>query len=53
MQGASLLNDKLWYFADGPEQRARDTSMKADTEGRGCDWGHELAEQPSYSILGV
>lgn len=34
MQEASLLNGKIWHFADGPEQRARAESMQAEVEGR-------------------
>ncbi|KEQ92081.1 hypothetical protein AUEXF2481DRAFT_101082 [Aureobasidium subglaciale EXF-2481] len=34
MQEASLLNGKIWHFADGPEQRARDASMRAEVEGK-------------------
>ena len=34
MQEASLLNGKLWHFADGPEQRARDDATRAEVEGR-------------------
>lgn len=34
MQEASLLNGKLWHFADGPEQRARDAGMLPEVEGR-------------------
>ncbi|CAK7206130.1 hypothetical protein SEUCBS139899_008914 [Sporothrix eucalyptigena] len=34
MQTASLVNGKLWHFADGPEQRARDAGMSAEVEGR-------------------
>ncbi|KAJ4293248.1 hypothetical protein N0V90_008530 [Kalmusia sp. IMI 367209] len=30
MQEASLVNGKLWHFADGPEQRARDAAMKLE-----------------------
>lgn len=33
MQEASLVNGKLWHFADGPEQRARDDAMKRDVNG--------------------
>ena len=33
MQEASLLNGKLWHFADGPEQEARDTGMRPEVEG--------------------
>lgn len=31
MQEASLLNGKLWHFADGPAQRARDVAMQPET----------------------
>lgn len=34
MQEASLLNGKLWHFADGPEQKARDAAMRPEVEGR-------------------
>lgn len=34
MQEASLINGKLWHFPDGPEQRARDASTRAEVEGR-------------------
>ncbi|CAG8891135.1 unnamed protein product [Penicillium egyptiacum] len=33
MQEASLLNGKLWHFADGPLQEARDAAMKPETIG--------------------
>jgi salicylate hydroxylase len=33
MQEASLVNGKLWHFADGPEQRARDVAMKPEVNG--------------------
>ncbi|KAF9735030.1 hypothetical protein PMIN06_000802 [Paraphaeosphaeria minitans] len=33
MQEASLINGKLWHFADGPEQEARDTAMKSAMVG--------------------
>lgn len=33
MQEASLVNGKLWHFADGPEQRARDAAMRPEVEG--------------------
>ncbi|KGO40051.1 Monooxygenase, FAD-binding [Penicillium expansum] len=33
MQEASLLNGKLWHFADGPTQEARDVAMKPETLG--------------------
>ena len=34
MQEASLINGKLWHFADGPEQEARDEAMRPEVEGR-------------------
>lgn len=34
MQEASLLNGKLWHFADGPVQRARDEAMRPEVEGK-------------------
>ncbi|KAJ5101263.1 hypothetical protein NUU61_003485 [Penicillium alfredii] len=34
MQEASLLNGKLWHFADGPRQRARDEAMEPEVAGR-------------------
>lgn len=34
MQRASLINGKLWHFADGPEQQARDNAMRPEVEGR-------------------
>lgn len=33
MQTASLLNGVIWHFPDGPEQHARDESMKAEVQG--------------------
>ncbi|KAF1922892.1 FAD/NAD(P)-binding domain-containing protein [Didymella exigua CBS 183.55] len=33
MQEASLINAKLWHFADGPEQRARDAAMAPEVQG--------------------
>ena len=38
MQEASLLNGKLWHFADGPEQQARDESMRPEVEGKSFSW---------------
>lgn len=35
MQAASLVNGRLWHFADGEEQEARDEGMRAEVEGRG------------------
>ncbi|KAK5271662.1 hypothetical protein LTR96_003488 [Exophiala xenobiotica] len=34
MQEASLINGKLWHFADGPLQQARDEAMRPEVEGR-------------------
>jgi len=34
MQDASLLNGKIWHYADGPEQAARDKAMRPEVEGR-------------------
>ncbi len=34
MQEASLVNGKLWHFADGPEQQARDQAMRPEVEGK-------------------
>ena len=34
MQYASQLNGKLWHFADGPEQKARDAGMRPEVEGQ-------------------
>lgn len=33
MQGASLTNGKLWHYADGPEQKARDSAMRPEVLG--------------------
>lgn len=33
MQEASLINGKIWHFADGPEQEARDMAMRPEVEG--------------------
>lgn len=34
MQEASLVNGKLWHYADGPEQRARDAAMEPEVLGQ-------------------
>lgn len=34
MQTASLINGRLWHFADGAEQRARDEAMRPEVEGK-------------------
>lgn len=33
MQSASLVNGRLWHFADGSEQEARDKGMAAEVQG--------------------
>lgn len=33
MQQASLINGTIWHFADGPEQEARDASMRNEVVG--------------------
>lgn len=33
MQQASLINGKIWHFADGPEQEARDRAMRPEVLG--------------------
>jgi salicylate hydroxylase len=33
MQEASLTNGFIWHFPDGPEQEARDESMRSEVEG--------------------
>lgn len=37
MQEASLVNGKLWHFADGKEQMARDAAMKPEVHGQKVD----------------
>ncbi|KAE8452645.1 hypothetical protein EG329_013904 [Mollisiaceae sp. DMI_Dod_QoI] len=34
MQEASRLNSIIWHFPDGPEQEARDASMRPEVEGK-------------------
>jgi salicylate hydroxylase len=34
MQEASLINGKIWHFADGKLQRARDDAMRPEVEGK-------------------
>ncbi|RDL35133.1 Uncharacterized protein BP5553_07064 [Venustampulla echinocandica] len=46
MQQASLLNGKLWHFADGPEQRLRDESMRPEVEGRSFSWSANQWSDP-------
>ena len=53
MQEASLINGKLWHFADGPEQEARDVAMRPEVEGRPFDqspnqWSDPVTQTWSY-----
>lgn len=53
MQEASLINGKLWHFADGPEQRARDAGTSAELHGKPFDrspnqWSDPLAQRWCY-----
>ena len=53
MQEASLINGKLWHFADGPEQEARDMAMRPEVEGRHFDespnqWSDPVTQTWSY-----
>jgi len=34
MQEASMVNGLIWHFPDGPEQVARDETMRAEVDGR-------------------
>lgn len=34
MQQASLINGRIWHFADGPEQEARDLDMRPEVLGQ-------------------
>jgi len=47
MQQASAINGKLWHFADGPEQQARDEAMRSEVEGR---WYSESPNQWSDPV---
>ncbi|KAM3070208.1 hypothetical protein ACMFMG_003753 [Clarireedia jacksonii] len=46
MQAASLMNGKLWHFADGPEQILRDESMKPEVEGQSFSWSANQWSDP-------
>lgn len=53
MQEASLINGKLWHFADGPEQRARDASTAAEVQGKPYEksanqWSDPQAQRWTY-----
>ena len=44
MQEASLVNGKLWHFADGPEQEARDAAMKSQMERGGFETPNQFSD---------
>lgn len=46
MQEASMLNGKLWHFADGPEQQLRDESMKPEVDGKSFSWSANQWSDP-------
>jgi salicylate hydroxylase len=46
MQAASMLNGKIWHFADGPEQRLRDESMRPEVEGKPFSWSPNQWSDP-------
>ena len=46
MQSASLLNGKIWHFADGPEQKLRDQSMRPEVEGKSFSWSANQWSDP-------
>jgi salicylate hydroxylase len=53
MQEASLINGKLWHFADGPEQRTRDAGTSAEVNGKPFErspnqWSDRLAQRWTY-----
>lgn len=54
MQEASLVNGKLWHFADGPEQEARDAAMRPgllgyDLEENPVQWGDPVTAHWTYN----
>lgn len=53
MQAASLVNGKLWHFADGPDQEARDLGMRAEVEGHSFlestnQWSDHVTQMWAY-----
>lgn len=46
MQRASMVNGLIWHFPDGPEQEARDASMRAEVEGRSFSWSSNQWSDP-------
>lgn len=58
MQQASSVNGKLWHFADGPEQEARDAGMKAEVlglhyEASANQWSDPTTQQWAYGYDAV
>ena len=58
MQEASLINGKLWHFADGPEQRARDAGTAAEVQGKPYEkspnqWSDPAAQRWCYGYDAV
>ena len=58
MQDASLINGKLWHFADGPEQQARDAGMKLEVDGTPFErspnqWSDPLTQRWCYNYDAV
>lgn len=46
MQKASMVNGLIWHFPDGPEQEARDASMRAEVEGMPFSWSANQWSDP-------
>lgn len=46
MQRASMVNGLIWHFPDGPEQEARDASMRAEVEGKAFSWSANQWSDP-------
>lgn len=58
MQHASLIDGKLWHFADGPEQEARDLAMRPEVLGLPFEespnqWSDRETQQWAYGYDAV
>lgn len=58
MQQASLVNGKLWHFADGPEQQARDAAMRLEVLGKAFarsanQWSDPVTQSWAYGYDAV
>lgn len=58
MVQASFINGKLWHFADGPEQRARDSAMRAEVLGQAFEespnqWSDPVTQRWAYAYDAV